>query len=72
MPIQHRYAFTTNAERGSRLRSFGNFQLVLAFQCGHLNFIPEGCLRKRDRDDTMQIIAFALKKGMLFHVQHYI
>ena len=45
-PIEYRHAFVPDAKRGSRLRAFGNFQLVFSLQRRNHNLDAEGSLRE--------------------------
>src|SRR5208282_2553933 len=67
--IEHGHAFVANAKRGSRLRAFGNLELVLSLERRNHDLDAQGSLRKRDRNHAVEVVAFALKKGLLFHVQ---
>jgi hypothetical protein len=69
MPIEYRHAFVPDTKRGSRLRAFGNFQLVFSLQRRNHNLRAQGSLRKRNRNHAVQVVALTLKEGVLFDVQ---
>ncbi len=69
VPIEYRHAFVPDAKRGSRLRALGNFQPVFSFQCRNHDLDAEGSLRERDRNHAVQVVALALKEGVLLDVQ---
>src|ERR1035438_8653783 len=68
--VEDRHPFIANSERGSGLRAFRHFQLVLSLERGHENIGPESSLRKRDGNHAVDVITFAFKEGVLLHVQH--
>src|SRR5450755_39069 len=70
--VQNGNAFVADAERGARLRAFGNFQGVLAVQARHATFCAHGRLRHRQRHHAVQIITFAGEEFVFFHVQYNI
>ena len=45
---------------------------MVAFQRRNDNFSAQGSLRKRDRDNAVQIVSLPLEEGMLLHMQHYV
>ena len=69
VPVEYRHAFVPYAKRGSRLRAFGDLQLVFPFKRRNHNLDAEGSLRKRDRNHAVQVVALTLKEGMLLHMQ---
>src|ERR1019366_6001530 len=69
VPIEYRHAFVPDAKRGSRLRAFGHFQLVFSLKRRNYNLGAEGSLRVRDRNHAVEVVALALKEGVLFDVQ---
>ena len=69
VPIKHRHAFAPYAKRGSRLRAFGDLQLVFSFKRRNHNFDAQGSLRKRDWNHAVQVVALALKEGVLLDMQ---
>ena len=70
MSIQDGHALVADAEGCAGLRAVGNLQAVLAFHGGNLDLRAHGGLRHGDRDDAVQVVAFAREEGMLLHVQH--
>jgi hypothetical protein len=69
VPIEHRHAFVPDAKRGSRLRALRDFQLVFSLQRRNYNLRAQGGLRERNRNHAVQVVALALKEGVLFDVQ---
>src|SRR5271166_2086392 len=45
---------------------------MFAFESGYLNLCAHGGLRHRERNDAVQIVAFAHKERMLLYVQHHV
>ena len=70
VPVQHRNPLVLDAERSTGLRALGNFQHVIAIQSRNLDLGAQCSLRKRDRNHTAQIVAFALEERMLFDVEN--
>jgi hypothetical protein len=69
VPIEHRHAFVPDPKRGSRLRAFGDFQLVFSLQRRNHDLRAQGSLWERNRDHAVQVVALALEEGVLFDVQ---
>src|ERR1700724_359253 len=67
--IEYWHSFIPDAKRCSRLRAFGNFQLMFSLQRRNHNLGAQGSLRKRDRNHAVQVVALALKEGVLLDVQ---
>ena len=72
VPVEYRHAFAPYAKRGSRLRAFGDLQLVFSFKRRNHNLDAERSLRKRNRNHAVQVVALALKEGVLLDMQDYI
>ena len=70
VPVQDGDAFSAQLENGSRLRAFGNFQHLLAFESWHFNFRANSGLGKRNRNYAVDIVPVTLKEGMFFDVEH--
>src|SRR5450631_1396966 len=70
MPVEYRHAFVPYAKRGSRLRTFGDSQLVFSLQRRNHNLGARGGLRKRNRNHAVEVVTLALKEGVLLDVQH--
>src|SRR5580658_4775641 len=67
--VRIRQAFALLAENLSRLRAFGNFQLFLALQRLHFDFVAQRRLRKTDRNFADQVRPAPLEESVLFHFQ---
>jgi hypothetical protein len=63
-------ALPFHAQRGPGLRTLRDFKHVVAVERGNFDFCAERCLRERDRNHTVEVLPFALEKGVLFHVEH--
>ena len=72
MSIQDGNSLVAQTEISSRLRSLGNFQHRIAFERRNMYLRAERGLRKRNRHNAIQVLAFAFKEGMLLYVEHYI
>src|SRR4051812_22234336 len=62
MSTQDGNTLPLHAQRCPRLRSFRDFQHVVAIQSGDGDLSAERSLRKRDRHDAVEIFALALEK----------
>ena len=71
-PLSIGHTLAADAQRRAGLGAFGHFQNMLAFQRGNNDFRAQRSLRKRDRDNAVQIVSLPLEEGMLLHVQDHI
>src|SRR5208283_2800908 len=69
VPVEYRHPFVPYAKRGSRLRAFGDLQLVFSFKRRDHNLDAQGSLRKRNRNHAVQVVALAFKEGVLLDMQ---
>lgn len=70
VPVQHGNAFAAQLKYGSRLRAFGDFQGLFAFESRNLNLCAHGRLGERNWYYTIQVIALAIKECVLLDAQH--
>lgn len=69
MPVEHRHAFVPQLQHCAGLRTFGNFQHLLAFEGRNLNLRAQSSLSKGDGHHAMQVRSLALKERVILHMQ---
>lgn len=70
VPVQHRNAFAAQLQDGPRLRAFRDLEGLLAIEGWDLDLRADRRLRERNRNYTIQVIALAIKEGVLLDPEH--
>ena len=68
--VENGDALILDADGGAGLGAFGNLEGLIAAEGGDSDFRAERGLHERNGHDAAEVIAFALKKLMLFHMQN--
>ena len=68
MSVQYGNTFAAQLQNGSGLRAFRNFQCVLSFERGYLDFRTKRRLGERDRHNAMEVSAAPFEERMIFDV----
>src|SRR5207249_4101056 len=70
--VRVRQAFALDAKDRAALRAFGNLELFLAIQTGHLELRPKCGLRNANGYRAVQIRATPLEERMLLDVEYHV